>query len=376
MSRKEKILIMYSGYKPAKTYGGPVNSISNIIQALGKRYDFYVIASNHELKSIKRLQGIKYGWNRIEDANVKYLSEKELNIKNLYKEIEKILPDVIYLNSIFLYKFLISSLKYMKKYRVKIIIAPRGELCMNALKIRSVKKNVYLRLIQKLKDKNKIYWHSTSNEETKMIEKILNIFPSKIKQVEVMRAKNNYKIKDIEKKENELRCVFISRICEKKNLISAIKYVKKANDTVTLDIYGFKEDMKYWEACKKEIGNCGRIKYCGELEGKEVLNVFNKYQLFLFPTLSENYGHVIEESMVAGCPVLISDQTPWNDIMDSGAGFIVELGNNKKFVNILNDLSKLKNFEYQILRNNCINYIAKKGNYDDIVNKYIDLFDV
>ena len=80
--------------------------------------------------------------------------------------------------------------------------------------------------------------------------------------------------------------------------------------------------------------------------------------------------------MVAGCPVLISDQTPWNDIMDSGAGFIVELGNNKKFVNILNDLSKLKNFEYQILRNNCINYIAKKGNYDDIVNKYIDLFDV
>ena len=73
MSRKEKILIMYSGYKPAKTYGGPVNSISNIIQALGKRYDFYVIASNHELKSIKRLQGIKYGWNRIEDANVKYL---------------------------------------------------------------------------------------------------------------------------------------------------------------------------------------------------------------------------------------------------------------------------------------------------------------
>ena len=146
MSRKEKILIMYSGYKPAKTYGGPVNSISNIIQALGKRYDFYVIASNHELKSIKRLQGIKYGWNRIEDANVKYLSEKELNIKNLYKEIEKILPDVIYLNSIFLYKFLISSLKYMKKYRVKIIIAPRGELCMNALKIKSVKKNVYLRL--------------------------------------------------------------------------------------------------------------------------------------------------------------------------------------------------------------------------------------
>lgn len=37
MAKKLKILIMYSGYKPAKTYGGPVNSINNIVENM-RRY--------------------------------------------------------------------------------------------------------------------------------------------------------------------------------------------------------------------------------------------------------------------------------------------------------------------------------------------------
>lgn len=370
MKEKAKVLIMYSGYLPAKTYGGPVNSISNIVQALGGLFDFYVIASNHELKSIKRLSGIKYGWNKIGYANVKYLSDKELDVKNILCQIKEVSPDVIYLNSIFLYKFVIASLSYLKNHKIKLVIAPRGEVCANALKIKRVKKEMYLNLLKNVGLMDEIYWHSTSDEETKGLIENLNISPMKIQKCEVLPEKDVPEISYKVKEKSKLKCVFISRICEKKNLISAIKYVKRANIGVTLDIYGFKEDLKYWQMCSKAIGDSRRIKYCGELESKDVINTFNKYDLFLFPTMSENYGHVIEESLIAGCPVLISDKTPWMDIMDKNAGFIVRLGNDKEFIGVLNRLCKLDNVDYCMLRKNCRQYVAEKNEYYSVVEKY------
>lgn len=34
MKEKLKVLITYAGYKPAKTYGGPINSIYNVVELL------------------------------------------------------------------------------------------------------------------------------------------------------------------------------------------------------------------------------------------------------------------------------------------------------------------------------------------------------
>lgn len=367
---------MYLGYKPAKTYGGPVNSINNIVEGLENKFDFYIITSNHEFRSMERLSNIEYGWNTLGKAKVLYLSEEELSIKNIVNKIYEVGPDVIYLNSIFLYKFLFSSLKYIKNNKIKLIVAPRGELCKNALKLKRCKKEVYIDLLKFINIKNKVIWHSTSNEETVQICKKLNVFRKNINQIDVLPTNIINNENKTVKKENELKCVFISRICEKKNLLSAIKYVKSANSNITLDIYGFVEDIKYWEKCKKEIGDLKRIKYCGELEPSRVVSTFSKYNLFLFPTFSENYGHVIAEAMMGGCPVLISNQTPWNDIKEKNAGFVVKLGNDKEFIETLNNMYSMNTEEYEKLQRNCKKYIERKIDYKGILKEYEKLFDL
>ena len=53
---------------------------------------------------------------------------------------------------------------------------------------------------------------------------------------------------------------------------------------------------------------------------KKVIETFSKYDVFLFPTKGENYGHVIFEALAGGCIPIISDQTPWNDIEQAGCG--------------------------------------------------------
>jgi glycosyltransferase involved in cell wall biosynthesis len=66
-----------------------------------------------------------------------------------------------------------------------------------------------------------------------------------------------------------------------------------------------------------------RVTYNGTLEPAEVRTTFASHDLFLFPTLGENFGHVIAESLSASCPVLCSDQTPWTEVLESGGGIVL-----------------------------------------------------
>ena len=61
------------------------------------------------------------------------------------------------------------------------------------------------------------------------------------------------------------------------------------------------------------------------------MEVFSSYDVFLFPTMGENYGHVIFEALSVGCIPIISDRTPWEEIQQKSAGFTLPLGEMKVF---------------------------------------------
>jgi glycosyltransferase involved in cell wall biosynthesis len=43
------------------------------------------------------------------------------------------------------------------------------------------------------------------------------------------------------------------------------------------------------------------------------------------PTANENFGHAIVEALLAGCPLITSDQTPWRGLAQRGAGWDLPL---------------------------------------------------
>ena len=71
--------------------------------------------------------------------------------------------------------------------------------------------------------------------------------------------------------------------------------------------------------------------------------------MFFFPTLGENYGHVIFEALSVGCIPVISDQTPWHEISLKHAGYELSLDND--FSKILDELAK----------NDCRSQMAKNA---------------
>ncbi len=55
------------------------------------------------------------------------------------------------------------------------------------------------------------------------------------------------------------------------------------------------------------------------------------YHLLVLPTRGENFGHVILEALLAGCPVLVSDQTPWRGLASRRAGWDLPLAAPDRF---------------------------------------------
>lgn len=115
--------------------------------------------------------------------------------------------------------------------------------------------------------------------------------------------------------------------------------------------------------------------YNGEVEGSKTISVFSQYDIFLFPTLGENFGHVIFEALAAGCVPVISDTTPWTDFEKKKCGYIVSLDNKKEFISLIQNLVDANSDCMSEMSKNAFN--ESKTIYENSVinNGYIRIFD-
>ena len=58
----------------------------------------------------------------------------------------------------------------------------------------------------------------------------------------------------------------------------------------------------------------------------------SRAQFFVLPTLGENFGYVFVEAMAAGSPLMISDNTIWEDLEPRNAGWRMSLKDRKIWV--------------------------------------------
>lgn len=96
----------------------------------------------------------------------------------------------------------------------------------------------------------------------------------------------------------------------------------------------------------------------------------------MFPTLSENYGHVIAEALVTGCIPIISDQTPWSDINETNAGWALSLSDKNKFVHAIQEVVDMNDVEIQDSRNAIASYLEDKLRLNELKRRYLSVFKI
>ena len=69
--------------------------------------------------------------------------------------------------------------------------------------------------------------------------------------------------------------------------------------------------------------------------------VIQEHDCFIFPTINENYGHVIAETLANSRPVILSKgTTPWDDLHEK-AGYVIPLENPEEFTEKIDYLASL-----------------------------------
>lgn len=336
------IAILCGRYLPGFKDGGPVRTLINICECLGDEYNFKIITNDRDHGDTKPYPNISYTQpNRVGKADVWYLPPKGFTFRKI-KELTKDV-DLIYCfgpYDDYAYKAMI--LKRFRKLKQPLVVASMGSFSDGAIKIKNIKKKLFLNLCKIFGLFSNIVWSVTSDLEQNDVKKYIG------KKADCCIAEDlprNLPEIQAKKPSNILRIIFLSRICEKKNLLYAIKVLQKCSREVVFDIYGTLEDEDYWETCKKEMALLPvhiHWQYKGVVDTHNVINVFSEYDVFLFPTRGENYGHVIFESMAGGCIPIISDQTPWLDLETKDCGFVFPLKDADRFSRIIEMLTEEK----------------------------------
>lgn len=369
-----KILIVMGGFFPGKNFGGPPVSVNNFC-SLMEEYDCYIVTRNHDMGSKEIYSDINNGWNERINCKVLYLDDKEYRYKKFKEVIEEINPNIIYLQGLF-QSCIIPCLILAKRYKIPLILAPRGELCEGAMK-KKYKKIPYIIFLRIFRLLDNISFQSTSKDETDAIRRWLKVRTDRIDLLTNIPSIPLYDKSKTYKKQREANFIFLSRIVSKKNLLAVIEYMFHVSGNVRLDIYGTIEDKEYWNECKKKINMLPdniNVEYKGIVNHDQVHDTFKKYDAFIFPTFSENFGHVIVEALMVGCPVIISDQTPWSDVANVDGGWSIPIEKEEKYIQAIQEIIYADKEKEDTYKDNIRTYVHKKINISDIKKEYDNLF--
>lgn len=368
-NHRKKILILSDYYLPGYKSGGGMRTIVNIVDHFGDKYDFFILTRDHDGKlDREQYKTVKIDeWNSIKSAKVYYLSKDKIKISKLRELILKVQPDVIYSNSYFAtLSFYLLILKKLRQIPpIGIIIAPCGELSDGALLLNPEKKKLFIKFSQIFGLNKNVIWKASSELERAEIEAVgirgdeIIIAPDMLPKT--IFANFDLKMKPL-KKCGEVKMIFLSRFMKKKNFKWLLENLTEIAGKLEIDIYGPIEDQNYWNECQKIIEQLPeniKIEAKNSVPHEEVLQTLAKYHFFVMPTLGENFGHVFLEALAAGCPLLISDRTPWVNLEDKEIGWDISLDKPQDWVHKINLCIGLSQAAYSQMSSNAREFALK-----------------
>jgi glycosyltransferase involved in cell wall biosynthesis len=408
-----RVLIAASHYLPGYKAGGPIRSLANIVARLGSEFDFHIVARDRDLGDRVAYANIRPNeWQPVGAASVRYLPPSPIAPLNVLRAIRDSQPSVLYFNSFFDTQFCLAPLALMRLARsacLPIIIAPRGQFAAGALRFKAAKKYAYLRAFKSLRLTNHIIWQSTSEGECDDIRRAVGndariVVAPNLTSFSHCRideggwgssaanapghwgvaepppqapSRDHIGVKNRSKQSGELNLVFFSRVSPKKNLSAAIQSLHGVSGKVTLDILGPVEDADYDRDCRRQAAALPpniAVHWRGPVQPDRVAVTLSKYDALLLPTFGENFGHAIIESLAAGCPVVISDRTPWRDLQTKGVGWDLPLSAPQAFTQTLTMLCGMDERTISPLRAQASQFAASIGSATDHVEAHRQMF--
>ena len=324
-----RVVVAAEWFPPAFRAGGPIRSVANLVEVLGQTHEVFVVAGAYDLGSEEEMPELELNaWVQQPWGQVMFVTRDRWTSRLWHHLlIETLQPDFLYLNSLFARFFALSALRVARKRpAMRVVVAPRGMFGPAALAIKPLKKRAFLWAANAFGWFKDVTWHASSDVEAHDIRESVR------GPVQLQVAQNLPSMPHAAEKaapDDRWVVVALGRIHPIKNLLFGIRAMEAAVSMIAspplveIRLIGLEEDA---DLLAQLLQNEGRpkqlsVSHLGALNPNAVSRELSVAHFVLMPSLHENYGHAIVEAWAHGCPVFLSDRTPWSSLANRGLGW-------------------------------------------------------
>lgn len=300
------------------------------------------------------------------------------NIFQLRKEWKELLncvsPDIVHINCCWTPSCALLQ-RWAQAWGYKVVLTPHGMLEPWILARHYwTRKMPALLLYQKAAVEQADCLHATAvSEKRNLLDLGYNT------KIEVIA--NGVDIENIELKKSWRRnkeILFLSRVHVKKGiefLIEAVAKLKNELEDYVVNVAG-EGEATYVEELKRlaEKSGVGEIvHFTGGVYSNQKWELFQRADLFVLPTYSENFGIVVAEALASGTPVITTKGTPWNDLESNCCGWWTEVGA-EPTVQALRAFLTLSENELEVMGRNGRKLVEEKYAERKVAEEFVKLY--
>jgi glycosyltransferase involved in cell wall biosynthesis len=377
----KKILSFTDYYWPGYKAGGTIRAFMNQVDYLKDKFEFFIVTRDTDYTDTTPYPDIVPDqWTHPEpNVHIYYVSAGARKVGLFRRLLQEADYDVVYIHLLFGFWYSILPLVLAKiRGSKKIIVVPHGVLGRGALGVKPGRKKIFLSAMKWVGFYRRTIFHSVTDHETVDIR--THIGPgTMIREARELPRKISSPPVRIRKKEGVLKIVTIARISPEKNQLFALEILTGCTKyDIQYDLVGPVHDEGYWEKCRAAIESMPsnvKVNYRGSISSELIMSELQQYDLMLLPTTGENFGHTILESFMSGCPVIISDQTPWKKLAEAGIGREFPLQDKEAFRKAVEYFASLNTKDFELFSEKAYIFAQDYCANPEMLDENITLFD-
>ena len=285
--------------------------------------------------------------------------------------LDKIRPDMVHVNCCWMPGSALSQ-KWAQAKGYKVVLSPHGMLEPWIMQRHYwTKKFPALMLYQKAAVQRANFLHATAESEKSNLLRLgwnnrISVVANGV-DVESIEIKTSWK--------RTRKILFLSRVHPKKGLEFLIEAMSRINGGLQCLIAGEgeKEYIESLKALALKKGVADRILFLGGIYSDSKWKYFKEADVFVLPTISENFGIVVAEALASGTPVITTTGTPWNELNTEYCGWWIDIGANALVV-ALNEFLSLSEEELEAMGRNGRRLVEERYSTYKIAKDMLNLY--